>query len=322
MSESSEEEQLHQLRYSVYESDMKAVLELVSKWDRKSVRDGNSTSPLERSDGQEASGTQGMGQSSKRSKPTGSGLSGKKVSQTTTKDGTSNSSPTGVSGASLPQPIESLVLCPQTLPQDLESLADLVKLPALGVPNIVLDMKKTADEETEHVTFDFGRVWQVLDHCLPSMDLFLDSCGLGPSGPPIPEPVLFSVIQYSQLDTSGSVALVNRQPTNFIFIASGPDDPNVPCNSTTIDQTMADTITKSVSNQPVGTGSSVVGRSASSVKKSTSSKGLTGDHTAESSHITLTTTSAEKKLLPSSGSSVLGKSRRDSKFTETMGNKH
>ncbi|XP_063801928.1 hydrocephalus-inducing protein homolog isoform X2 [Pseudophryne corroboree] len=59
---------------------------------------------------------------------------------------------------------------------------------------------------------------------LPSTEEVLEGLGLGPSGPPIPPPHLFSVIPFPEPRT-----LSYEQETlrHFTFIAASPDDPNV-----------------------------------------------------------------------------------------------
>lgn len=49
----------------------------------------------------------------------------------------------------------------------------------------------------------------------------LDGMGLGPDGPPIPPPYLFSVVSYPQLLRSHQENVSNH----FEFVASSPDDP-------------------------------------------------------------------------------------------------
>eukprot|EP00079_Xenopus_tropicalis_P024447 XP_012817094.1 PREDICTED: hydrocephalus-inducing protein homolog isoform X1 [Xenopus tropicalis] len=59
---------------------------------------------------------------------------------------------------------------------------------------------------------------------LPTVDKVLDGLGLGPSGPPMPPPSLFSVVLFPEMRT-----LPSDQETlgHFTFIATSPDDPNI-----------------------------------------------------------------------------------------------
>ncbi|KAM3920677.1 hydrocephalus-inducing protein homolog [Leptodactylus fuscus] len=59
---------------------------------------------------------------------------------------------------------------------------------------------------------------------LPSVEEVLEGLGLGPSGPPVPPPYLFSVIVFPERRT------ISADPEtlgHFTFIAASPDDPNV-----------------------------------------------------------------------------------------------
>ncbi|XP_073461747.1 hydrocephalus-inducing protein homolog [Aquarana catesbeiana] len=59
---------------------------------------------------------------------------------------------------------------------------------------------------------------------LPSVEELLEGFGLGPSGPPIPPPYIFSVIPFP--DRRG-LPVDQETLSHFTFIAASPDDPNV-----------------------------------------------------------------------------------------------
>ncbi|XP_075045519.1 hydrocephalus-inducing protein homolog [Mixophyes fleayi] len=59
---------------------------------------------------------------------------------------------------------------------------------------------------------------------LPSAEEVLEGLGLGPSGPPIPPPYLFSVIPFPERRT---MSYEQETLRHFTFIAASPDDPNV-----------------------------------------------------------------------------------------------
>lgn len=52
----------------------------------------------------------------------------------------------------------------------------------------------------------------------------LDGLGLGPNGPPIPPPVTFAVIPYPVHRHS---PFASDTSLHYLFVASGPNDPNV-----------------------------------------------------------------------------------------------
>ena len=64
-----------------------------------------------------------------------------------------------------------------------------------------------------------------VDHFLPDKMDVLEGLGLGPNGPPIPEPTTFSVVPKPD---ERAPPLQGRR--HFEFIATGPDDPNVDQN--------------------------------------------------------------------------------------------
>ena len=74
--------------------------------------------------------------------------------------------------------------------------------------------------------FDQEPSIEVLADFLPDKADILEGLGLGPNGPPIPEPTIFSVVPMP----------LTREPPlasgkkNFEFIATGPDDPNADQN--------------------------------------------------------------------------------------------
>ncbi|XP_076808093.1 hydrocephalus-inducing protein homolog isoform X2 [Clavelina lepadiformis] len=92
-----------------------------------------------------------------------------------------------------------------TLAEDLEKL---------GVPHLQLDANDPENPCCKYI-LDLNK--------LPSVDEVLDGLGLGPKGPPVPPPAIFSVVPYP----------VKRKPPNgdplshYEFIASSPDDPNI-----------------------------------------------------------------------------------------------
>ena len=51
----------------------------------------------------------------------------------------------------------------------------------------------------------------------------LDGLGLGPKGPPIPPPAVFSVVPFPVKRK----APANDPSGHYVFVASNPDDPNV-----------------------------------------------------------------------------------------------
>ncbi|XP_073420455.1 hydrocephalus-inducing protein-like [Dendrobates tinctorius] len=76
-----------------------------------------------------------------------------------------------------------------------------------------------------HVSGDPATIQTVLQSSfLPSVDEVLEGLGLGPSGPPIPPPYIFSVITFPERRN-----LCSDPETlgHFSFIATSPDDPNV-----------------------------------------------------------------------------------------------
>ncbi|XP_069073573.1 hydrocephalus-inducing protein homolog [Pleurodeles waltl] len=85
----------------------------------------------------------------------------------------------------------------------------------IGVPLIVLPVSST-EEANEKTFLESGQ--------LPSVEKILDILGMGPAGPPIPPPTMFSVVHYP----------VKRKPQSeheildqFALIAASPNDPNV-----------------------------------------------------------------------------------------------
>lgn len=53
----------------------------------------------------------------------------------------------------------------------------------------------------------------------------MDGLGLGPHGPPIPPPATFAVVPYP---VRRRPPLGVDPPSHYVFVASGPDDPNAP----------------------------------------------------------------------------------------------
>ena len=53
----------------------------------------------------------------------------------------------------------------------------------------------------------------------------LDGLGLGAHGPPIPPPATFAVVPYP---VRRRPPLGVDPPSHYVFVASGPDDPNAP----------------------------------------------------------------------------------------------
>ena len=53
----------------------------------------------------------------------------------------------------------------------------------------------------------------------------MDGLGLGPHGPPIPPPATFAVVPYP---VRRRPPLGLDPPSHYVFVASGPDDPNAP----------------------------------------------------------------------------------------------
>uniref|UniRef100_H2YKD6 Uncharacterized protein n=1 Tax=Ciona savignyi TaxID=51511 RepID=H2YKD6_CIOSA len=84
----------------------------------------------------------------------------------------------------------------------------------MGIPHILLDANDPDNPCCKQILAT-GK--------LPTVDDVLDGLGLGPKGPPIPPPALFSVVPYP----------VKRKPPSgdkaqhYEFVASGPDDPNI-----------------------------------------------------------------------------------------------
>ena len=65
-----------------------------------------------------------------------------------------------------------------------------------------------------------------IDNFLPEQMEILEGLGLGPNGPPIPEPTMFSVVPMPSLRAPPMA----DSKKHFEFIATGPDDPNVDQN--------------------------------------------------------------------------------------------
>lgn len=53
----------------------------------------------------------------------------------------------------------------------------------------------------------------------------LDGLGLGPHGPPIPPPASFAVVPYP---VRRRPPLGLEPPSHYVYVSSGPDDPNAP----------------------------------------------------------------------------------------------
>lgn len=64
-----------------------------------------------------------------------------------------------------------------------------------------------------------------LHYCTLCCLQVLDGLGLGPHGPPIPPPATFAVVPYP---VRRRPPLGVDPPSHYVFVASGPDDPNAP----------------------------------------------------------------------------------------------
>ncbi|XP_077145064.1 hydrocephalus-inducing protein homolog isoform X4 [Ranitomeya variabilis] len=94
-----------------------------------------------------------------------------------------------------------------------ENLEEELKM-GVGIPHY--ELRVSGDPATSQTVLQSS--------FLPSVDEVLEGLGLGPSGPPIPPPYLFSVITFPERRN-----LCSDPETlgHFSFIAASPDDPNV-----------------------------------------------------------------------------------------------
>ncbi|XP_073515931.1 hydrocephalus-inducing protein homolog isoform X2 [Phyllobates terribilis] len=94
-----------------------------------------------------------------------------------------------------------------------ENLEEELKM-GVGVPHY--ELRVSGGPDTSQTVLQSG--------FLPSADEVLEGLGLGPSGPPVPPPYLFSVVSFPERSNMSSDP---ETLGHFSFIAASPDDPNV-----------------------------------------------------------------------------------------------
>lgn len=113
------------------------------------------------------------------------------------------------------------------------------KKDGVGVPQLIIDTVNPTESQAEQT---------LAKGILPTVEEVLDGLGLGPTGPPIPPPATFAVVPYP---VRRRPPLGIEPPSHYVFVASGPDDPNAAQEDKTKE---AETeVEKTPEKPPVGT---------------------------------------------------------------------
>ncbi|XP_075181569.1 hydrocephalus-inducing protein homolog [Anomaloglossus baeobatrachus] len=197
-------------RFKVYESSQKEILHILTFWDRVQ---GVLIPPATTEDGPH----EGEEQAPERQAPERQAPSGKKYRkdrERQEKMEREKAEKERVEKEKLRAAAEDVGVHVDPEKKGEENLEEELKI-GVGVPHY--ELRVTGEPDASQRTV-------LQSGFLPSVDDVLEGLGLGPSGPPVPPPYLFSVITFPERRT------MSADPEtlgHFSFIAASPDDPNV-----------------------------------------------------------------------------------------------